>query len=308
MAAVATVLLVPLNSPGCAGPLMVLVSGDRQVEPFVEPLQSNAEVESDNKAIASAQALVAEQSKAVTAAEAQDANARALRERADKAETAAQAAELNLSVSGGASTAQLDVDMAQSSVETAQSNIKFWEEAVASDRQYGIDTTFGAEQLKAAKADLATANAELEKAKVALKTAKSKDTTAKAATNSARATANSLSAKADAAEKSASAALSATRQGLAEAESQLSSAQQTKLSNAGGHADVVASAFRAHRSAVRSVEGSNAVRADCRSNARPDLAAAGLLALTAVAVAFAPLRGRQRAKSVAERSTEQARR
>jgi hypothetical protein len=300
MLAVATVLVVPLNSPGCAGPVMTLVRNDLRPTPLVEPVQSNTEVESDDSAIVSAEVLVTEGSKAVAAAEALGASALAARALSDTAEAAAQDA--NLSPSDDASTAQMDVDNAQATVISAQDNVKFWEDQAAAE-QGASGSSSTAEVLTAAKAELATAKTELEKAKGALKTARTHDATAKSAADSARATADSLSKKADAAEQSASTALSTAQEGLTEAESQLAGAQEAKATHTAGHDTDVASAFRAHRSAVRSIEASNAVFADCRSNARPDFAAAGLLVLTAVAVALGPLIGRRRDRTAAARST-----
>jgi hypothetical protein len=282
----AAVLLIPLDSPGCKAPAMALVLGDRQPPPYVVPVQSSTEIQADDNAIASAQALVDERTRAVTAAEAQVTAAQAARERANNAETAAQDAESNLT-SSDVTTAQWDVDSAENNVKVAQDNVTFWE---------GFDPTYYADTLKQAKADLATAKADLEKAKAALKSEQSKSSAAESAMASARDTANSLGAKADAAEKSADAAVSAARSALGDAESDLLSAQQTKEDHTAAHARIVSGAFATHRSAVRSVEAENAVRADCRANTRPDLAAAGLLTLTTLAVATTPLIRRRRTK------------
>jgi hypothetical protein len=280
------VLLVPLDSPGCDAPAMALVRGETQPPPYVVPVQSSAEIQADDNAVASAQALVDERTRTVTAAEAQLTAAQAARKRADAAEAAAQEAEANVT-SSEATTAQWDVDSAESSVKVAQDNVTFWE---------GFDITYGAEELKQAKADLATAKADLEQAKATLKSAQSKSSAAASARASARDTANSLSTKADAAEKSADAAVSAARSDLVDAESNLLSAQQTKEDHAAEHSRIVSGAFATHRSALRTVEAENAVRADCRVNARPDIAAAGLLTLTTLAIGIMPLIRRRRTK------------
>lgn len=274
-------LLVPVDGNGCAGPLLSQAQAATAVPTFTRPAADEAAWEADRRAITEAKAVVVEKQAAVDAAD-------DLQDEADELRDRARDAESEVLGGGGSSW---EVTSAESAVRSAESRLRSAESWVTTveDMNSGGSGSYYSDMVVDAKDDVEAARAELDEKKRELASVKAEQAAADQARRTAEATAESLAAEADAKEAAADEAMDAAFGDLTRAKADLAAAERRHSQREGAQEEALIVAYQEHRLTVREIEAANAVLADCRSNALPQLAAAGVLLVTAFGIALHPL-------------------
>ncbi len=242
------------------------------------------------RALADAQRDVTTANAALADLEAERGDVESLQAAAQAARDAAADAQSDLwdlpytsSYSSESYSAQWDVDIAESAVESAESWLDLVKDSADDTSGYSYYTQ---EDVADAQADLDEARAELSEAESALAEAESEDAARESEAENAEATAEQLDADADAAEKVAADAATDLASRRSSAEDRLYSAQGRVSQLEAQHDRSVAEWFHEERVAEDEVTASNNVRDSCRENgawragvALLDVALAGALVL-----------------------------
>lgn len=180
-------------------------------------------------------------------------------------------------------SAEWDVDIAESAVESAESWLEYVQESAADTSGWSIYTQ---DDVADAQADLDEALADLSEAESALAQAESEDAARESEAENAEATAEQLDADADAAEQAAVDAATDLADRQSSAEERLYSAQERVSQLQAQHDRAIAEWFHEERVAEDEATASNNVRASCRENgawragvALLDVALAGALVI-----------------------------
>jgi hypothetical protein len=228
----------------------------------------DAEPPDEPSALAEAHRAVAAADADATGLESEQAEVDQLYEAAEEARAAANAAQEDLwespytvGYSSDSSMAELDVDFAESDVESAEDWLAYVQEEVTSDWAF-----YDEADVNAAQADLDEALADLADAQAALTKAQNEDTARESKAANAEASAEQLDASADAAEQAATDAAGDLYDRKSAAESRLSSARSRVAQLEADHEIALADWSHEQRVAADHVTALNNVRASCRDN------------------------------------------
>lgn len=282
-----SLLATPAGTSGCESPVLAQLRTRQSASAFVEPRRDAAVLAQDDDAIASARAAFDDATSELSQAQALQAKANDVRARADEATAAAREYAHSPSTFGSdwtVTSAALDVDAAESQLESAQRLVATYEDMLAESQAGGYGDDSYQDWLDAARADVATARAALQEAKSSLADVQAGQAEAQRNQDTTRALAEQLEAEAEAAEEEAYAATSLASRTLNGLESTLDEAKARKAGHTAEHEREVAVAFGEHRAGSRSIAASNAAVDACRANTRLPFAGAGLVTVTAVAI------------------------
>jgi len=241
-------------------------------------------------ALGDAHRAVTTASAEVTKLESEQAEVDAAYSAAEKARAAANEAQGDLWNSSFASDyssdtygAEVDVDIAQSSVDSAEDWLAYVTEEAADTSDWAI---YDEADVQAAQADLDDALADLAEAESALMQAQNEDAARESKAANAEAAADQLDAAADAAEQSAADAASSLASRQSAAEDRLYSARSRVAELEASHAVALADWSHDQRVASDDVTARNNMRVSCRENggwragvAVLDIALVGVLVL-----------------------------
>jgi chromosome segregation ATPase len=222
-------------------------------------------------------AALADAQRAVTAADAElselqgeranvdhaQAEAQKAREAATEAESDVWDSAYSSDYSSSTYSAQLDVDLAESKLESAEDWLKYVQDSAADTSGWAF---YDQADVDNSQAEVDDARAELAKAKRALAEAQSEDTARESQAANAESTAEQLDAVADAAEKAAADAAADLSDRESRAEDRLYAARSRVGDLEAGHAIAVADWSHERRVAADEVTALNNVRASCREN------------------------------------------
>jgi hypothetical protein len=179
--------------------------------------------------------------------------------------------------------AELDVDIAEGQVESAEDWLSYVEESAADTSGW---SAYDDSDVQAAQEDVDDARAELAEAESALARAEKKDSAQESEAASAEATAEQLDAAADAAEQAAADAASSLADSESAAYDRLYAAQSRVAELEAGHEIALAEWSHEQRVTADEVTALNNLRASCRENggwragvALVDVLLAGVLAV-----------------------------
>jgi hypothetical protein len=221
-------------------------------------------------ALANAQRAVTAANAEVTDLQSEQANVDQAQAEAQKAREAATEAESDVwdssylsDYSSSTYSAQLDVDLAESKVESAEDWLDYVQDSAADTSGWAI---YDQADVDDAQADVDDARANLAEAKAALADAQSEDTARESQAANAESTAEQLDAVADAAEQAAADAAADLSDRESRAQDRLYAARSRVDDLEAGHAIAVADWSHERRVAADEVTALNNVRASCREN------------------------------------------